>query len=209
MEPRAHRYKTPGVRESLIGGGWIRLHAHFVDDHEVAMAQLLSELPLREETITMFGREVPMPRRTCWHGDPGCAYRYSGRDFAPAPWTPGLRALRDRLEVATGVRFNSVLCNHYRGGQDSMGWHADDEAEIGPTPLDKRIASVSLGAPRRFLLRTREKDDRQTRRLVLGEGSLLEMGGPLQRDWQHAVPKTRRAVGPRLNLTYRVIVGRP
>jgi alkylated DNA repair dioxygenase AlkB len=98
---------------------------------------------------------------------------------------------------------NAALANYYRDGRDSMGWHADDERELGPSPDDVAVASLSLGAARRFLLRHRTRGE--TRELALGDGSLLVMRGTTQRHWRHALPKTRAAVGPRLNLTFRVV----
>jgi alkylated DNA repair dioxygenase AlkB len=167
------------------------------------MERLASSLPLAQESIVLFGREVAMPRLTSWHGDPGCSYAYSGRLFHPAPWTAELSALRNRLILREGCAFNSVLVNHYRDGRDAMGEHADDEPELGPSRDDVRIASVSLGSPRRFVLR-----HRRTRALFpfqLGEGSVLVMGGTTQRHYRHHVPRTQRAVGPRMNLTFRVV----
>ncbi|WDS35650.1 alpha-ketoglutarate-dependent dioxygenase AlkB [Pseudoxanthomonas sp.] len=152
--------------------------------------------------IRMFGRWVDSPRLSCWIGDPGASYRYSGRTFAPHPWPGALVPLRERLRGELGVDFNSVLANLYRDGRDAMGWHSDDEPELGPEPV---IASVSLGAARRFVLRRR--DDHAVRReLLLEPGSLLVMRGSSQRDWQHALARTAKPVGPRINLTFRRIV---
>lgn len=190
-------------REPLADGGWVEFDETFVGDPDARMSELLSTLPLRQETIRMFGKDHLTPRRTSWHGDAGCRYRYSGRLFEPSPWTPALSQLRDALTVRAGVRFNSVLVNHYRDGADAMGEHADDEPELGPEPDDIRIASVSLGAARRFVLKHRKS--KQKREWSLGEGSLLLMGGTLQRHWVHRVPRTKRPVGPRLNLTFRYI----
>lgn len=195
------------MREELSDGGWVRFEEGVFDDHAERMQVLVSSLPLRSEEIVLFGRRRPMPRLTSWHGDPGCAYRYSGRTFEPLPWTDALLSIRDRLDAIAGVRFNSVLANHYRDGADSMGAHADDERELGPHADDIRIASVSLGARRRFVLRHRTRDE--TYEWSLGEGSVLVMGGTLQRFYTHRVPKTRRPVGPRLNLTFRVVRVRP
>ena len=186
-----------------FGDGWARLREGFVEDDAALMDELVRTLPLRAETLVLFGREVATPRLTSWHGDPGCSYAYSGRTFAPAPWTPPLSALRARLREACGVDFNSVLANYYRDGRDSMGAHADDEPELGPSPDDIRIASISLGARRRFLLKARAGGPSVG--YALGEGSLFEMGGALQRTHTHRVPKTKRPVGPRLNLTFRVV----
>ncbi len=175
----------------------------FVEDHVGVMNALIEEVSLTQETILMFGKTIPTPRLTSWHGDAGREYTFSGRNFTPNEWTPTLTAIRDALEVREGIRFNSVLINYYRDGSDSVAFHADDEPELGPTQDDVRIASVSLGDERRFILKS--NDDGTRREYNLGAGSLLIMRGDLQRTHKHAIPKTRRPVGPRLNLTFRVI----
>jgi alkylated DNA repair dioxygenase AlkB len=165
--------------------------------------RLSGELPWRQKTIRMFGRDIAEPRLSAWIGDPDAVYVYSGVSHRPAPWTATTAELRDRLRDRLGVAFNSVLANLYRDGRDSMGWHADDEPELGPEPT---IASVSLGATRRFVFRHR-RDNRRKLEIPLPSGSLLVMAGTTQRDWKHAVPKQRAPVGPRINLTYRLIRG--
>jgi len=135
-----------------------------------------------------------------WHGDPEAAYRYSGVTHAPCPWTPALRDIQTRLESYCGVRFNSVLGNLYRNGNDAMGWHADNERELGPEPF---IASVSLGAERRFEMR--HNQSRDILRLPLAHGSLLTMGGAFQAHWRHRIPRQPAILGPRINLTLRII----
>ncbi len=167
------------------------------------MQRLLRELPLAQETIRMIGRDVLVPRLVAFCGEPGLRYRYSGRDHDAAPWTPTLRALVDQLRSATGTRYDTVLCNYYRDGRDAMGRHADDEPELGPSPDDIRIASVSLGSRRTFRMRPRAGGDRID--YLLGEGDLLVMGGTTQAHWVHEVPRTKAAVGPRLNLTFRCV----
>jgi alkylated DNA repair dioxygenase AlkB len=191
------------VRRELSDGGWISFYEGFVAEHEALMERLVKSLPMRVETVRVAGRAHPTPRLTSWHGDPGCSYAYSGRVFEPEPWTDALAQLRAALEPACGVRFNSVLANCYRDGADSMGAHSDDEPELGPSRDDVRIASVSLGARRRFVLKHRSAGE--VHEWALGEGSLLLMGGTLQRFYAHRVPKTRRPVGPRLNLTFRLV----
>ncbi len=186
-------------------GCWAQLIAGYVEDHDRLMEALVDSLPLRQEPITMFGKTHLTPRLTSWHGDAGCAYRYSRRSFEPAPWTPALDGLRARLVESTGYAFNSVLANYYRDGADAMGAHADDEPELGPSRDDVGIASVSLGARRRFLLRP--KDGGETVAFALGEGDLLVMGGRTQAHFKHWVPRTKKAVRPRMNLTFRVVVG--
>jgi alkylated DNA repair dioxygenase AlkB len=163
------------------------------------MATLLRDVPWEVHRIRMFGREVASPRLSCWIGDAEAAYRYSGSRFQPRPWLPALAALRDRLREELGRPFNSVLANRYRSGADAMGWHSDDEPELGPEPL---IASISLGASRRFVLRHR-RDPAQRLALDLEPGSLLLMAGATQHHWKHALPRTTRPVAERINLTFR------
>jgi alkylated DNA repair dioxygenase AlkB len=153
----------------------------------------------RQEEIVIFGQHRRVPRLVAWHGDAGASYRYSGTDHHPEPWTPALERVRARVRELSGTEFNAVLLNLYRDGRDGMGWHADDEPELGRDPV---IASVSLGAPRRFCLRHRRRKDLKLD-LELPHGSLLVMAGPMQHHWVHALPKTRRPVGERINLTFR------
>ncbi|RRN79939.1 alpha-ketoglutarate-dependent dioxygenase AlkB [Pseudoxanthomonas sp. SGD-10] len=169
------------------------------------MQRLLDGLPWEVHRIRIFGREVDSPRLSCWIGDPQAVYRYSGSRFVPHPWPAELAALRRRLQDELGARFNSVLANLYRDGRDAMGWHSDDELELGPQPL---IASLSLGAPRRFVLRRRDDPARKLA-LQLEPGSLLLMGGSTQRHWKHALPRTARQVGARINLTFRQVQPHP
>ena len=191
-------------RIELGEGAWLEWWPRFlVAAERPRVNALAAELPLRTDTFTMFGRTVRVPRLISWHGDPGCRYRYSGQTYEPAPWTPGLAEIRARLCARTGLAWNAVLANYYRDGRDSVGWHADDERELGPTRDDVAIASLSLGATRRFVMRHRSSGDR--REFALADGSLLVMRGTTQQQWQHALPKTAAPVGPRLNLTFRVI----
>jgi len=165
---------------------------------------LRERVPWRVHRIRIFGRMVDSPRLSCWMGDAAASYCYSGAVFLPEPWESALLPLRERLEAFCGHSFNSVLLNRYRGGADYMGWHSDDEPELGPAPL---IASLSLGAARRFLLRRRDDPARKAEYL-LGHGDLLLMGGQTQRYYQHALPKMARVQGERINLTFRWITPR-
>lgn len=185
---------------------WVALRAGFLDDAEATalQARLADEVPWTVHRIRMFGRWVDSPRLSCWMGEPQARYRYSGALFEPEPWHPAIAALLPRLAVACGARFNSVLLNRYRHGRDSMGWHSDDEPELGPAPV---IASLSLGEARRFLLRM--KDNHAVRaEWRLAHGDLLVMRGDCQREAQHALPRMARAAGERINLTFRWIVPR-
>lgn len=158
-------------------------------------------LPWSVHRIRMFGRHVDSPRLSAWIGDAAAVYRYSGADFLPHPWNDALSSLRERLQNELGMPFNSVLANLYRDGRDAMGWHSDDEPELGPQPV---IASISLGGVRRFVLRHRQ-DPALRSALELPHGSLLVMAGDTQRCYRHALPRTAKPVAPRINLTFRWI----
>ncbi|MBP7611124.1 MAG: alpha-ketoglutarate-dependent dioxygenase AlkB [Steroidobacteraceae bacterium] len=165
--------------------------------------ELLALLRLRidwqQEDIVIFGERRRVPRLVAWHGDPGTAYTYSGTVHEPLPWTPELQRIRLRVEELTAHRYNSALLNLYRDGNDGMGWHADDEPELGREPV---IASVSLGATRRFKLRHR-RSRTGAGALDLAHGDLLLMAGQTQHQYLHAVPKTATPVEARVNLTFR------
>ncbi|MCY1401766.1 2OG-Fe(II) oxygenase superfamily protein [compost metagenome] len=165
------------------------------------LARLVAETPWEQPEVYLHGRYYPVPRLVAWYGDPEASYRYSGLTHQPLPWTPLLAEIRARLVEATGQPLNGVLLNYYRNGQDSMGWHSDDEPELGHNPL---VASLNLGGTRRFDLR-RKGASRIEHSLELGHGALLVMSGPTQHHWQHQVAKTRTPCAPRLNLTFRWI----
>ena len=173
-----------------------------VEEASELLDRLLTGIDWQHEEVLIFGQRRPVPRLVAWHGDPGASYTYSGTPHQPLPWTPALELVRERVLSLTGCAFNSVLLNLYRDGRDGMGWHSDDEPELGRDPV---IASVSLGAPRRFCLRHRRRKD-QRLDVSLGHGSLLLMAGATQHHWVHAVPKTALPVGPRVNLTFRQIL---
>jgi alkylated DNA repair dioxygenase AlkB len=194
-----------GLRAQELGEGCLLLHGEaFARDEERAwFDQLHDELPWVQELYPRGGAFVRAPRLTSFHGDAGCRYVYAGITYEPAPFTELLLAIRARLRAATGCDFNSVLANLYRDGADSVGWHADDEPELGPARDNIVIASLSLGAARRFVLKHRKSGARHA--FELGHGALLVMAGRTQLRYVHALPKTKRGVGPRLNLTFRVI----
>lgn len=187
------------------------------------LARLQTDIPWQQHYLYMFGREIAEPRLSCWMGDR--SYRYSGKARAPAPWQPVVQDICRQVSLICEQPFNGVLLNWYRDGQDSMGWHADNEPELGINPT---IASVSLGATRRFKLRhnlrhnlSGQPDHNFSRKLVpelanergdhggqltelqLCHGSLLVMAGEMQHHWQHSVPKMAASVEPRINLTFR------
>lgn len=177
-----------------------RIH-HHVDEHEL-LRTLMHSIAWRDEQITMFGRTMLQPRRIAWYGDATARYTYSGIAHDPLPWIPVLQTLRGIVEDIARVNFNSVLCNLYRNGQDSMGYHSDDEPELGPHPV---IASFSIGAARTLHFRHRTDSSIPTVKVLLPSMSVLVMKGTTQEHWKHALPKTKSVDAPRINLTFRQI----
>ncbi|GAB3825987.1 alpha-ketoglutarate-dependent dioxygenase AlkB family protein [Pontibacter rugosus] len=177
---------------------------HFYSSREsdLYLQELLEQVDWQQQSIKLFGKLQPMPRLTAWYGDKG--YTYSGLDNKPQPWLPVLQKLREQVQEASGQKYNSVLLNLYRNGQDSMGWHSDDEPELGQEPS---IASLSLGGERRFSFKHRTRKDVAPVRITLSHGSLLLMQGPTQHHWLHHIPKTAKDVQPRINLTFRHVNG--
>ncbi len=190
---------------TLEPGGALRYHPSWLDSETTGLlySEFLDNLNWRQLPVRLFGRWVPQPRLVDFHADPGVAYTYAGLKLAGDGWPVTLARLRDAASAAAGVNFNSVLCNLYRDGRDHMGWHADDERELGKNPV---IASVSLGATRRFLLRPRMKPREARHEILLEPGSLLLMEGCMQHHWQHQLPKALRVKSARINLTFRAIL---
>ena len=177
--------------------GCVDYYPGWIEDAGRLFEVLRDEITWEQHAVTVYGRTMPAPRLSAWIGD--SAYRYSGVVHEPAPWLAPLAELRDRLRGELAVNFNSCLANLYRDGTDSMGYHNDNEPELGPRPV---VASISLGDRRRFVLRHRTTRERWS--WDLGHGDLLVMRDESQSDYAHAVPKISRAVGPRMNLTFRV-----
>jgi len=194
---------TPETINIPIADGELLLVRGFYDKREAdtLLATLMQELQWEEKAIKIFGRMVMQPRLVAWYGEPEAVYTYSGTTFAPHAFTPTLLRIKQDIESHLNARFNSVLANCYRHGQDSMGWHSDDEKELGTNPL---IASLSLGQERVFKLR-HKKDKTLKMDVRLPHGSLLIMGGAMQHHWQHQLPKSAKAPGPRINLTFRQV----
>jgi alkylated DNA repair dioxygenase AlkB len=167
------------------------------------LQRLIAEVPWRSEEVVMWGRRVPQPRLTAWYGDAGASYAYSGIQLHPLPWTPILLDIRTRIEKTVGSTFNSVLLNYYRDHRDSIGFHSDDEPELGTRPA---IASLSLGEERTFILKHKRLKSVGPVHLRLASGSLLLMKGDSQHCWRHGILKESRSRGPRINLTFRQII---
>jgi alkylated DNA repair dioxygenase AlkB len=195
-ETRPQLIEHPGLR--------VRHWPSWLVDAPSWQERLEQEVPWKQDTITLWGRTHPLPRLTCWMGDPGCSYTYSGVRNRIEPWSPAVSELRALVEQDVGTRFNSLLLNRYRDGRDKLDWHADDEPELDP---DAPIASLSLGVARSFRLRPRATDrgPEDTLSFELGGGDLLVMDPPTQSHWHHQVPQRLRLQGARLNLTFRRI----
>ena len=203
----AHLFATAAsTLESLpLTDGALRFQHNFYAPEfcQRAMQSLSADTAWRHEQIVLFGKRMWQPRLVAAHGDAGVAYRYSGLTLPTHDWTPVLSEIKQAVELAAGRTFNSVLLNFYRDQHDSMGWHSDDESELGPDPV---IASISFGATRKFKLKHKTRRELPTLTLDLTDGSLLLMEGRTQTFWKHAVEKTRIVTGPRINLTFRQLL---
>ena len=192
------------VEDIPIKDGALRLYPYLFspEERETFFAQLRDQVHWQQEAIKLYGRSIPLPRLTAWFGDEGKTYMYSGINVAPEPWTPTLVKIKDRIEEVSEITFNSVLLNYYRNERDSVSWHSDDEPELGKNPT---IGSVSFGDVRTFQLKHKTDTSLKISR-DLPDGSYLQMAGSTQHYWLHQIPKRTRKIGPRINLTFRVIV---
>ncbi len=164
--------------------------------------ELLNTIKWEQRNVNVFGKIHPQPRLTALYGTSERSYRYAGLTLQPNPMTEILQSLQQKIEACSQHQFNSVLLNLYRDGQDSNGWHSDDESSLGKNPA---IASLSLGATRKFFFRER-KNTKNTYKMELTHGSLLIMSGATQHHWNHQIPKTKKRVGKRINLTFRYLI---
>lgn len=180
---------------------WVQ-HFYDEDSAQQLYSRLQEEIPWRQDSIRIAGKETPIPRLQAWFGDPGMSYSYSGLTLQPEPWNETLVHIKEQIENYSDTRFNSLLANLYRDQQDSVGWHADNEPELGTNPI---IASLSLGGERRFQIKHRSHPERKLE-LNLQSGDLLIMKGAMQHHWLHQVPKARQPCLPRINLTFRRII---
>lgn len=163
--------------------------------------KLQTEIPWQQDTITIYGKNHLQPRLTALFGNEGKPYGYSNIVMHPHPWNPMLIFIKEEVEKICQEYFTTVLLNYYRNGQDSNGWHADNEKELGRNPI---IASLSLGEPRNFQLKHNSIETAK-QNIVLEHGSLLVMKGTTQHYWKHQIPKTKKEIGSRINLTFRII----
>ena len=181
----------------------IRIEEDFFNsaDSNKLLKKFISKLPWESMIIKMFGKDTKIPRLQCWIGDEGCEYRYSGKQLNRQIWSPDLIMIRKKIYEELKIDFNSVLANYYRDGKDSMGWHSDDEKELGPDPT---IASISFGSERDLVFRN--KITKETIAIPQTNGCLILIDGKTQKNWQHSIKKTQKVIGPRINLTFRNII---
>lgn len=162
---------------------------------------LLAETPWQQDQIKVFGKTYDQPRLTALYANNDKPYSYSNLTMHPHQFTPNLLQIKSKIELQTQLQFTTCLLNLYRSGADSNGWHADNEKSLGKHPV---IASVSFGASRVFHLKHRH-DNLHKLKLILEPGSLLIMKGATQEYWLHQIPKTKKKVEPRINLTFRIL----
>lgn len=179
---------------------WLKTDFIAPDEAQEIFLQLQAEVAWRQDEIKMFGKQVKIPRLQAFMADTGVSYKYSGLTLENIPWHPLVADIKAQVEEFTQQHFNAVLLNLYRDGNDGMGWHRDNEPELGENP---KIASVSLGESRRFLLKS---IDNKRQEFWLTSGSLLWMGTNMQKNWLHSVPKTTQVKAARINLTFRNII---
>lgn len=191
------------IREVLPCDGEASYHAGFFEKSEADrfLNVFLQKIAWEYDEVMMFGRKITTARKVAWYGDAELEYRYSGKTRRALEWVPELRAMKEIVEERTGSVYNSCLLNLYADGGQGMGWHSDDEKELGVEP---QIASVSLGAERRFDFR--HKESREKISVMLENGSLLFMKGATQQCWHHQMPKSAKVKEVRVNLTFRRIV---
>lgn len=194
IEPRWEQFNLPDADVRLL---------HGLFDPQVSeryLRDLIAEVPWRQDKISMYGKILNLPRLQQWYGDEGLTYTWSGIEMKPLPWTPLLLEIKREVEEHSGVTFNTVLLNRYRNGNDTVTWHSDDEKELGTNPI---IASVSFGAERDFQLRHNTRIELGYLNVQLTDGSLLLMAGTTQAYWKHQLPRRKRVLGERVNLTFR------
>jgi alkylated DNA repair dioxygenase AlkB len=194
--PTCHKFDLPNSD--------ITLYPNFFTEKEsdCFFQEFMKKVQWQQDYITFYGRQMPIPRQTAWYGDEGKFYTYSGIKMTPHSWIDPLLQIKERIQGLTSIKFNSVLLNLYRNGQDSVAWHSDDELELGDQPV---IGSVSFGATRTFKLKPKDKAIQTVEKMDLTHGSLLLMQGDTQKYWLHQIPKTSKQIGPRINLTFRSI----
>ncbi len=181
--------------------GKVYFFPNFILNQEQLFFSIQNSIVWKHEPIKLFGKTIPQPRLTAWMGDQGKAYTYSGITMYPSPWTDELLTIKNDIEQFSQANFNSALLNYYRDGSDSVGWHQDNEKQLGKNPT---IGSVSLGTPRIFRMQ-HVKDKQSKLSIHLTPGSVLLMQGKTQHYWRHCVPKQKNCAQARINITFRKV----
>ena len=162
---------------------------------------LSNDIHWEHDEVMMFGKKIITKRKVAWYGDKPFDYTYSHVKKSALPWTAVLKAIKDKVEQASGETYNSCLLNLYHNGEEGMGWHNDNEQEV---KTEGEIASVSCGAVRKFAFKHEETQEKVE--LTLDNGSLLVMKGTTQSHWLHRLPPSKKVAQPRINLTFRTII---
>ena len=173
------------------------------DQSQLYMEHLTNDIKWKREKIRMWGKEIVTKKRIAWYADKGKSYTYSGSTFRPDQWSELLLEIKKYVEQYMNFQFNSVLLNEYPNGKVGMGWHSDDERELGIDPI---IASLSFGANRDFIFKHKTDKSFENIKIHLKSGSLLLMLGSTQHHWKHSLPKRLKVREPRINLTFRKIL---
>lgn len=196
--------KLPYTQYNLPNADITLYHSYFTtEESDHLYNNLIKKIKWEQHKITIFGKTMNQPRLTAFYGDINKNYAYSGLQLKPTYWNDDLLLIKSRIQQTTNEIFSSVLLNYYRDGRDSMGWHSDNEKELGKNPV---IASVSFGATRPFQLKHNHRKDLKKVEIELSHGSLLLMKGTTQHYWKHQIPKSTNSLAPRINLTFRLIV---
>ncbi|WP_158990310.1 alpha-ketoglutarate-dependent dioxygenase AlkB [Mucilaginibacter sp. L196] len=190
--------------EIINNDGIVNYYGKVMNKHEADayLKNLLDTIEWKNDEAIIFGRHIITKRKVAWYGDDGYSYKYSGTTKQALSWTPELLELKKLTEQLTGESFNSCLLNLYHDGNEGMAWHSDDEKSLGK---DSAIASLSFGAERKFSLKHRVT--KESHSVLLENGSLLIMKGATQTNWLHSLPKSKKIILPRVNLTFRRMMG--
>jgi alkylated DNA repair dioxygenase AlkB len=180
--------------------GLVLYHENVISDEQIKLfyEELLNNINWENERVVMFGKEIITKRKVAFYSDESIVYTYAGKTKIGLPWKDPLIILKNIVESLTKQTYNACLLNLYHNGEESMGWHSDNEKEI---VANSSIASLSIGASRKFSFK--HKVTKETISIQLENGSLLEMKGTIQSHWLHALPKSKKITEPRINLTFR------
>ena len=174
-----------------------------IGSSKIILNNLHSNIKWTNDKVKMYGKSLILKRRVAWYADSGKSYTYAGLKKDPITFTKELNSIKAKVERKTNVVFNSVLLNDYENGQVGMGWHSDDEKELGKNPT---IASLSFGASRDMLFKSKNNPSLKVIKILIENGSLLVMKGKTQHLWQHSIPKRLKVKQRRINLTFRTIL---